>query len=69
MLLSARPTTAGEVNAIFREEEETVATGAILGVSEDAIVSSDVIQQPYASILDLGLTQVVDGDLMKVMSW
>lgn len=32
-------------------------------------MSSDVIQQPYASILDLGLTQVVDGDLIKVMSW
>ena len=37
--------------------------------SEDAIVSSDIIKQSYASIIDLALTQVVDGDLLKVMSW
>jgi glyceraldehyde 3-phosphate dehydrogenase len=32
-------------------------------------VSSDVIQEPFASIIDLDLTQVVDGDLITVMSW
>jgi glyceraldehyde 3-phosphate dehydrogenase len=69
VVLSARPTTVDEVNAIFREEAETDRYRGILGVSEDPIVSSDVIQEPYASILDLGLTQVVDGDLIKVMSW
>jgi glyceraldehyde 3-phosphate dehydrogenase len=40
-----------------------------LGVSHEPIVSSDVIGQPYASIIDLTMTQVVDGDLVKVMSW
>jgi glyceraldehyde 3-phosphate dehydrogenase len=69
VVLSTRPTTVDEVNAIFREEADSVRYRGILGISEDPIVSSDVIQEPYASILDLGLTQVVDGDLIKVMSW
>jgi glyceraldehyde 3-phosphate dehydrogenase len=69
VVLSARATTVEEVNAIFKAEAETDRYRGILGVSSDPIVSSDVIQESYASILDLGLTQVVDGDLVKVMSW
>jgi glyceraldehyde 3-phosphate dehydrogenase len=41
----------------------------ILGVSEDPIVSSDIIGDPHASVVDLAMTRVVDGDLVKVMSW
>jgi hypothetical protein len=33
------------------------------------IVSSDIIKDPRASIVDLGMTQVVDGDVVKAMSW
>ena len=40
-----------------------------MGVTEDQIVSSDIIKDPRASIVDLTMTQVVDGDLVKVMSW
>jgi glyceraldehyde 3-phosphate dehydrogenase len=69
VLVSARTTTVGEVNGIFREEADTERYRGILGVSEDPIVSSDIVQESYASILDLSLTQVVDGDLIKVMSW
>lgn len=64
-----RRTNVDEVNAVFREEANSGRYRGILGVSEDPIVSSDVVRQPYASIIDLGLTQVVDGDLVKVMSW
>ena len=35
----------------------------------DPVVSSDIIKDPRASVVDLGMTQVVDGDLIKVMSW
>ena len=35
----------------------------------DPVVSSDIIQDPRASIIDREMTQVVDGDLLKVMSW
>jgi len=40
-----------------------------LGVTDEQIVSADIIKDPRASIVDLTMTQVVDGDLVKVMSW
>ncbi|MFB0517410.1 MAG: type I glyceraldehyde-3-phosphate dehydrogenase [Candidatus Neomarinimicrobiota bacterium] len=69
VFLTARKTTIEEVNRIFREEAESEKYEGILGVSEDPIVSSDIIKDPRASIIDLGMTRVVDGDLVKVMSW
>ena len=38
-------------------------------MTEDEIVSSDIIGSPYGSIADLGLTKVVGGNLVKVMAW
>ena len=67
--LVARPTSADEVNNIFREEARSARYRDIVGVSDEAIVSTDIIQDPRASIVDCTLTQVVDGDLVKVMSW
>jgi glyceraldehyde 3-phosphate dehydrogenase len=67
--VTARETTVEEVNRIFREEAQTERYQGIVAVMEDPIVSSDVIKQPYASLIDLELTRVVDGDLLKVMSW
>jgi glyceraldehyde 3-phosphate dehydrogenase len=32
-------------------------------------VSSDIVKNPYASTVDLSMTRVVDGDLLKVMTW
>lgn len=64
-----RRTTKDEVNKVFREEAATDRYRGILGVSEDPIVSSDIIQDSRASVVDLAMTQVVDGDLLKVMSW
>ena len=69
VFLTARKTTVEEVNTIFKEEAEREEYQGILGVSEDPIVSSDIIKDPRASIIDLGMTRVVDGDLVKVMSW
>ena len=67
--LVARATTVDEVNEVFAEEAESDRYRGILGVTSDPIVSSDIIRDPRASIVDLGMTQVVDGDLVKVMSW
>jgi glyceraldehyde 3-phosphate dehydrogenase len=69
VFLTEQTTTAEEINAIFREESRSKRYRGIVGVSEDPIVSSDIIQDPRASIIDLAMTQVVDGDLVKVMSW
>ena len=38
-------------------------------MTTDPLVSSDIIRDSRASVVDLGMTQVVDGDLIKVMSW
>lgn len=67
--LTARTTTVEEVNQIFADEAGSERYRGILGVTSDPIVSSDIIKDPRASIVDLGMTQVVDGDLVKVMSW
>ena len=67
--VTSRPTTVDEVNRILTEEAGTKRYAGVLGVSHDPLVSSDVIGDPRASIIDLELTKVVDGDLVKVMSW
>jgi glyceraldehyde 3-phosphate dehydrogenase len=67
--LMARPTTVDEVNRVFVEEAESERYRGILGVTADPVVSSDIIKDQRASVVDLGMTQVVDGDLVKVMSW
>jgi glyceraldehyde 3-phosphate dehydrogenase len=69
VFLVERETTVDEVNRIFREESESDRYQGILGVADDPIVSSDIIKDPRASVVDLAMTQVVDGDLVKVMSW
>jgi glyceraldehyde 3-phosphate dehydrogenase len=69
VVLSSRKTSVDEVNDILSEEAKSDRYAGILGVSEDPIVSSDVIRDARASIVDLGMTQVIDGDLVKVMTW
>jgi glyceraldehyde 3-phosphate dehydrogenase len=58
-----------DVNSVFTEEAESDRYRGILGATTDPIVSSDIIKDSRASVVDLGMTQVVDGDLVKVMSW
>lgn len=65
----SREASVEEINEIFREESQTERYDGVLGVTEEPWVSSDVIRDPRASIVDLGMTQVVDGDLLKIMSW
>jgi glyceraldehyde 3-phosphate dehydrogenase len=67
--VTSRKTTVDEVNQIFAEEAETDRYFGVLGVSRDALVSSDIVGDPRASVVDLELTRVVGGDLLKVMSW
>lgn len=69
VFVTERPTTVEEINSIFTEEAQTDRYKGILSVSNDPIVSSDIIGDSHASIVDLTMTQVVDGDLVKVMSW
>ncbi len=69
VFVTERPTTVEEVNRIFKEESESDRYRGILGVAEYPLVSSDIIADSRASVVDPEMTQVVDGDLVKVMSW
>jgi glyceraldehyde 3-phosphate dehydrogenase len=68
VFVTERPTTVDEINKIFKEESEGRYRG-ILEYAVDPIVSSDIIMNPHASIFDPTMTQVVDGDLVKIFSW
>ncbi len=66
---AARETSADEVRELVRAKADTGALEGILAYTEDPIVSSDIVRNPYSSIFDAPLTSVIDGVLVKVVSW
>ena len=66
--MTERRLTVEEVNAIFEEESKTSRYKNILTTTTEPIVSSDIVKSPYASTVDLNMTRVEDGDLLKVMT-
>ena len=69
VFVANRPTTTQEVNDAFRQEASSEQYQGILGVSEDPLVSADIVGDPRAAVIDLELTRVVDATLVKVMAW
>ena len=67
--LLKKPTNKEEINEIFRKEAQNPKYQGILEVTEDPIVSSDIIGNSHSSIVDLSLTQVVGGNMVKVIAW
>jgi len=67
--VTSRDTSAEELNQIFREESESDRYRGVLGVSDDPLVSSDIAGDGHGSLVDLTMTAVTDGDLVKVMAW
>jgi glyceraldehyde 3-phosphate dehydrogenase len=63
-----REVTVEEVNAAVKAAAEGPMAG-IMEYVEDPIVSTDIIGNPHSSIFDAGGTQVLGGNLVKVMSW
>ena len=64
-----RETSVQEVNDAFRTAAGTPELQGILKYTEDPIVSSDIVTDPHSSIVDGGLTAVLDGTLVKVVAW
>jgi len=64
----SKETTAEAVNAAFKAAAEGPLKG-ILAYNEEALVSSDIIGNTHSSIVDAELTQVMGGNLVKVVSW
>ncbi|HEY4475707.1 MAG TPA: type I glyceraldehyde-3-phosphate dehydrogenase [Candidatus Paceibacterota bacterium] len=67
--VSKRKTSVEEINDIFKKAAKEKRWQGILAVTEDQVVSSDIIGEPYGAIIDLQFTKVIDGDLVKVLSW
>lgn len=67
--LVKRKVTVEEVNQAFIEAKEKAFYKGIIDVSYEPLVSSDVIGSPFSAIVDLSLTKVIDGDLLKVVAW
>jgi len=67
--IAERATTAEEINQILLEEAGTDRYKLVLSVSREPLVSTDIIKSSFAAIVDLEMTRVVDGDLVKVMAW
>jgi glyceraldehyde 3-phosphate dehydrogenase len=66
--LLATKTTAEAVNAALKAAAEGPMKG-ILAYTEDPVVSTDMLHNPNSSIVDAGMTKVLDGDLLKVIAW
>ena len=61
-------TTTEEVNGALKAAAEGELKG-ILAYTEDPVVSTDMMRNPNSSIVDAGLTKVMDGNLVKVVAW
>ena len=68
-ILVGRKVTATEINDVFRTEALSKRYSGILAVTDEPLVSSDIIGNPHSSIVDLLSTKVVDGDLVKILAW
>lgn len=67
--LSTRNTSVEEVNQILSDAAKDPKWEGIFTVSNEDIVSSDIVGNTHASIADLQMTRVVDGNLVKVLAW
>ena len=63
-----KPASTEEVNSALKSAADGELKG-ILGYTEDPVVSSDLMHNPNSSIVDAGMTKVLDGNLAKVVSW
>ncbi|HTB19500.1 MAG TPA: type I glyceraldehyde-3-phosphate dehydrogenase [Bryobacteraceae bacterium] len=68
VVLTTKNTSAEEVNKALKEAAEGPLKG-ILAYTEDPVVSTDMLHNPNSSIVDAGLTKVLDGNLVHVVSW
>ncbi|MGB3073008.1 MAG: type I glyceraldehyde-3-phosphate dehydrogenase [Candidatus Moraniibacteriota bacterium] len=67
--LLKQKTTVEEINMALTEASRNPRFAHVLDVTDEPLVSSDFIGNPHSSIVDLSLTKVVDGDLVKVVAW
>lgn len=64
-----RATSVEEVNSVLKKAATSDRWKRVFAVSEEPLVSSDILGLPYGAIADLQMTRVVDGTLVKVLAW
>jgi glyceraldehyde 3-phosphate dehydrogenase len=64
-----RETSVEEINGALKAAAESGPLQGIMQYTEDPIVSTDIVQSQYSSIVDSKLTAVVDGTMLKVVAW
>jgi glyceraldehyde 3-phosphate dehydrogenase len=67
--IAKRNTTSDEVNDHLRKAAKEKRWEGVFAVTEEELVSSDILGSSYGSIADLSLTRVVGGNLVKVLAW
>jgi glyceraldehyde 3-phosphate dehydrogenase len=68
-LLAKRATTVEEIQKILSDAAASPRWQGIMKVTNDQLVSSDIVGEPYGAIVPLDLIKVVDGDMVNVLSW
>jgi glyceraldehyde 3-phosphate dehydrogenase len=69
VIITKRKVTVEEVNEVFKKVAQEPYYQGILGVTEEELVSSDFIGNSHSAIVDLNLTAVIDGNMLKVVAW
>lgn len=67
--ISSKDTTVEEVNELLTKASQEEKWSTLFAVTNEPLVSSDIVGAHFASIADLGMTRVVDGNLVKVLAW
>lgn len=69
VIITKRPVTVEEVNDAFKKAVKEPYYQGILDVTEEELVSSDFIGNSHSAIVDLNLTAVIGGTMLKVVAW
>jgi glyceraldehyde 3-phosphate dehydrogenase len=69
VVITKRPVAVEEVNNAFKKAAKEPYYQGILDVTEEELVSSDFIGNSHSAIIDLKLTAVIDGNMLKVVAW
>ncbi|HJQ08548.1 MAG TPA: type I glyceraldehyde-3-phosphate dehydrogenase [Candidatus Saccharimonadales bacterium] len=69
VIITKRKVTVEEVNEVFKKAAKEPYYQGILDVTEEQLVSSDFIGNSHSAVVDLSLTAVIDGNMLKVVAW
>jgi len=67
--IASRSTSVEEINSIFKKAAAEKQWQGILAITEEPLVSSDILKNPHGAVVDLLMTKVIDGDLVKILAW